>query len=167
MITKKKLIVAVLATFCVTFALFAVVPTRSANLPVYDPWLDTNDDGRINMRDIGDVVSAFGAEAANGTSTKNVTVTNWPQGWKAGEVGVINVSWAYDNMGVGFGVHIPTEGYSRMYVSIVLYNMSRAGDWSPNVTTIWLSGVFWRNLDYNMYNFEDLPNCTCTIAISG
>ena len=59
MIMKKNLIVAVLATFCVTFALFSVRPTRSANDP-YDPWADLNDDGVINMRDIGYECSMFG-----------------------------------------------------------------------------------------------------------
>ena len=57
---KKDLIVVVIVTFCLTFVLFGISPTRSASNP-YDPWLDTNDDGVINMRDIGVMCDMFGA----------------------------------------------------------------------------------------------------------
>jgi hypothetical protein len=41
----------------------------------YDPWMDINDDGRIDMRDIGQLCINF---MATGDPTKNVNVTNWP-----------------------------------------------------------------------------------------
>jgi len=55
---KKDLIIVVLATFCLTLTLFGVMPTRSAG--TYDPWLDMNDDGRIDGREIGFVEKFFG-----------------------------------------------------------------------------------------------------------
>ncbi len=34
----------------------------TSSLGQYDPWMDTNDDGRIDMRDIGNLARMFGAE---------------------------------------------------------------------------------------------------------
>lgn len=63
---KKDLIVAVLLTFCFTVTLFTVMPTiGSPDAGDYDPWLDYNDDGEIDMRDVGAVARAFGS---NGTA---------------------------------------------------------------------------------------------------
>ena len=62
---KRDLIVAVLLTFCFAVTLFTVVPTiGSPDAGDYDPWLDYNDDGEIDMRDIGPVARAYGS---NGT----------------------------------------------------------------------------------------------------
>jgi hypothetical protein len=55
---KKDVIIAILVTFMLTTAFFGILPTRSA--PAYDPWLDVNDDGRVDMRDIGAVCNGFG-----------------------------------------------------------------------------------------------------------
>jgi hypothetical protein len=49
MTTRKDLIIAVLATFCLTATLFMVVPI--GGLQVYDPWKDLNDDGVIDGQD--------------------------------------------------------------------------------------------------------------------
>jgi len=60
---KRDLIVAVLLTFCFAVTLFTVVPTiGSPDAGDYDPWLDYNDDGEIDMRDIGPVARAYGSE---------------------------------------------------------------------------------------------------------
>ena len=72
MVTKKDLIIAVLATFCLTATLFMIIPTRSQE---YDPWLDTNDDGIIDIEEIYKAALAYGTM---GDPTKNVNVTNWP-----------------------------------------------------------------------------------------
>jgi len=73
MTTKKDLIIAVLATFCLTLTLFGIIPTRSAG--TYDPWVDTNEDGKIDGKDIAAAAKAFGTL---GDPTKNVNVTNFP-----------------------------------------------------------------------------------------
>jgi hypothetical protein len=70
MVTKKDVIVGVLATFCFTALLFTVLIGIGAN---YDPWLDTNHDGKIDIKDIAAVAKAFGTA---GDPTVNVTVTN-------------------------------------------------------------------------------------------
>ena len=69
---KKDLIVAVLATFCLSVTLFTILPTKSAT---YDPWADLSGNGKIDIYDVVDVTSIYGT---TGNSTKNVTVTNWP-----------------------------------------------------------------------------------------
>jgi hypothetical protein len=75
MTTKKNLIIVVLATFCLIATLFLIIPTRSQTGGQYDPWVDVNDDGKIDGKDIGTTAWAFGTA---GDPTKNVTVTNWP-----------------------------------------------------------------------------------------
>lgn len=67
---KKDLIITVLATFCITATLFMIIPTKSQQ--PYDPWLDTNDDGIIDIADIYVAALAFGTW---GDPTKNVTIT--------------------------------------------------------------------------------------------
>lgn len=52
---KKNGIIAVLIVFCLTTTLFMVAYSVS-----YDPWADINDDGKIDMRDIGYIAKLFG-----------------------------------------------------------------------------------------------------------
>jgi hypothetical protein len=65
MVTKKDLIIAALATLCLTTTLFIIVPTRSASTQTsklkYDPWKDINDDGKIDIVDIVSLASIYGA----------------------------------------------------------------------------------------------------------
>ena len=50
---------------------FVVGMTSSA----WDSWLDTNDDGIIDITDIATIISNYGTM---GDTTKSVNVTNWP-----------------------------------------------------------------------------------------
>ena len=61
MTVKRDLIIAVLTTFCMTATLFMILPTQSLPGNGYDPWLDTNDDGTINILDISLLAMAFGS----------------------------------------------------------------------------------------------------------
>ena len=66
MVIKKDLVIAVLATFCLTSALFSIIPTRSSPAKEYNPIADLIGpkgipDGRIDMRDIGYICNLFGA----------------------------------------------------------------------------------------------------------
>jgi hypothetical protein len=73
---RKDVLIAILATFCLTATLFIVLPTKSSQgSNEYDSWADINDDGKINMYDIGYTAQRYGAA---GDPTKNVNVVNWP-----------------------------------------------------------------------------------------
>jgi len=72
---RKNLAVVALVTICLLAVCFSVTRTRSS-INEYDPWLDYNEDGVINMRDIAAGCASFMAE---GDPTKNVNVMNWPQ----------------------------------------------------------------------------------------
>jgi hypothetical protein len=54
---RKDMIFAVLTTFCLCALMFAVIPIRSG-LP-YDAWSDIDDNGKIDMKDIGNVAARF------------------------------------------------------------------------------------------------------------
>jgi len=75
MVTKKDLIIAILATFCLTATLFLIAPTRSTPTQSYDPWMDANEDGKIGPADFAYFSTIYGA---TGDTTKNVNVTNFP-----------------------------------------------------------------------------------------
>ncbi len=73
---RKDLIIAVMATFCLTATLFTIFPTRSnPGIGEYDAWNDLNDDGKI---DIFDAINFAGTFETTGDPTKDVYVTNWP-----------------------------------------------------------------------------------------
>ena len=73
---RKDVIVAVLATFCLTATLFMVTTSKSqSGVGEYNPWADYNGDGTIDIFDIVPGAVSFGSE---GDPTKNVNVTNWP-----------------------------------------------------------------------------------------
>lgn len=59
---RKNTVFAVLVTFCLTAMLFMIVPVSSYG--TYDPWIDFNDDGKIDVKDIATVAKNFGS---NGT----------------------------------------------------------------------------------------------------
>ena len=80
MATKKDLVIVILATFCLALTLFTVLPTHSSAgaASEYDPWADINDDGKIDLKDIGYAARLFGTY---GDPTKSVTVNdNWTEG---------------------------------------------------------------------------------------
>jgi hypothetical protein len=52
-----------------------MITTTRSQTEEYDPWIDTNDDGVINIYDLVKAASIYGTE---GDPTKNVNVNNWP-----------------------------------------------------------------------------------------
>ena len=60
MTVKRDMIIAVLAIFCLTSTLFMILPIQSSPGNGYDPWLDNNDDGKINILDIAATAKAYG-----------------------------------------------------------------------------------------------------------
>jgi hypothetical protein len=129
MVTKKDLIIVVLATFCLTATIFTVIPTRSQN-DRYDPWLDVNDDGTINILD-------FAAEAvayqSSGDPTKNVNVTNlYNYDLQRGNVTFTSMGYAPP--------YVVCGGYSRLSL-LCLPTGVYIGD--NNEITIYLKKIVW------------------------
>jgi hypothetical protein len=127
---KRDLIVAVLLTFCLTVTLFKVLPIGSQSAGDYDPWLDYNSDGLIDMRDIGASSRAF---ATSGDSTRNVTITNWP----AGESTTV---WWFEPL-VSGGIqsdHYNASGMGHLHIQTMGVNMN--GD---ETITVRVYGRIW------------------------
>jgi len=60
-VMKKDLVVVVLVTFCLTAALFLIIPIRSSPAErEYDPWMDLDDDGKIGITDLYKLAVIFG-----------------------------------------------------------------------------------------------------------
>jgi hypothetical protein len=71
---RKDVVIAVLATFCLTSTLFMITTSKSqSGVGEYNPWADINGDGAVDIFDIVGVAVSFGS---TGDSTKNVNVTN-------------------------------------------------------------------------------------------
>jgi len=61
-ILDKKNLLGVLLAFCLTIVLLLAIPTRSnPTIGEYDPWADFNDDGTIDMYDVGYTARLYGA----------------------------------------------------------------------------------------------------------
>lgn len=54
----KKLLVATL--FAAVLLTMTFIPTSSQQTGTYDPWLDINDDGKIDIRDLATMAKAYG-----------------------------------------------------------------------------------------------------------
>jgi len=113
MITKRHLVIAVLCTFCLTFALLTILPAGSNNSALgtgeYDPWIDSNEDGHINAKEAVQLGMAFDTF---GDPTKNVNVTNWPPHVSYYTSGKVDLS-----SGQGVSQYLATEGYAQIVVS--------------------------------------------------
>lgn len=146
---KKSLVLIALATFCLTLSLFMVKPTRSqTSSDKYDPFLDTNSDGTI---DIYDAIQFAGVYGSSGDPTKNVNVTNWPITIQTVPATISGrIVWINPLPGVSDGYHlmsaIVTGGYQKIYISLTGY---------CNLTIGWrLQGAFnasqswWSQIDH-------------------
>lgn len=71
--TRRDFVLAILVAFCLTATLFSIIPV--GGLGTYDPWLDVNGDGKIDLKDYYTVGKAYGTL---GDPTRNVNVTNTP-----------------------------------------------------------------------------------------
>jgi len=143
MTTKKDSVIVILATFCLTLTLFGIMPTRSAG--TYDPWLDTNEDGRIDGKDIGAAAKAFGTL---GDPTKIVTIgkhetyewAGWLELVNGSMYMMINETRGYER--VTFAMRI---AYGQMcYVSIgwwVYNETSGNSGFIPDVDNFFLNGT--------------------------
>jgi hypothetical protein len=123
---NKNMIIAITITFCFIAAMFMAIPIRSQPSGQYDPWLDINDDGRINMDEIVASTTAFGA---TGDPTKNVTVTNWPSSFGGPNSEVITVCQNYtfseqtpgDGLMLPYCVNVQNYKYIDIYLAYINY----------------------------------------------
>ena len=53
----------------------AFIPLSGQQSGSYDPWIDYNEDGTVDVNDLSTLGQAY---ASSGDPAKNVTVTNWP-----------------------------------------------------------------------------------------
>jgi hypothetical protein len=147
MTNKKDLLIAVLATFCLTATLFMIIPTRSSpGSNDYDAWSDINDDGSIDMADIAIAIDKF---MTNGDTTKNVNVTNCP---KSSDV-TVWYGYSLDSSSVGSVVQ-HSDGYSKLHMLIGVSDVS-----SGETVLFWVFA--------NLYNaahsaYISLSAYTCT-----
>lgn len=111
MVTKKDLVIAVLTTFCLTATLFMIVPTESSH-SIYDPWLDTNGDGQINILDLSASAIAFGT---SGDPTKPVEIAE-----RRVEENAIDFAI---ELGTHVNITIPAAGFRIIAVSIWVYSL--------------------------------------------
>jgi hypothetical protein len=110
--TKKDLIIAVLAAFCLTATLFMIAPTSSVPARQYDPWLDYNGDGKIELKDVYAMYLAYGT---SGDPIKNVNVTNWPIDKET--VVWFNTSFQYWGP---YSQEYSSKGYGHLHIAILV-----------------------------------------------
>lgn len=76
MIKKKYLMILSIAVVSVLFgSLFVGNVLLAQSSGEYDPWIDINEDGIIDVNDLASMSQTYGT---SGDPTKNVNVTNWP-----------------------------------------------------------------------------------------
>jgi hypothetical protein len=127
-ILKRDLIIAVLATFCLTATLFMILPAESSPAE-YDPWADLNDDGTINILDVANVALVFGT---SGDPTKNVNITNLPSQYEEFSF-TLNISWVDYWSQIYWSPSIPAS-HSRIFITMSPIGISEGVDASVNVT---------------------------------
>jgi hypothetical protein len=137
MVNKKDLVIVALATFCLTATLFMVRPTKSnPGVGEYDPWIDNNEDGAVDIFDAINLANAFNTA---GDPTKNVNVTN-PRATVVEKD--LNISVHGDWTGISWGETevFGTEGYDRMFVSAAIVDI---GNYTFGYAQAFLEGVYW------------------------
>jgi S1-C subfamily serine protease len=68
--------IVVLIMFCLTASLAMTFPSSSLGLREYDPWLDLNDDGKIDIIDITKIALAFGTSGTPIDKTRLIQEAN-------------------------------------------------------------------------------------------
>lgn len=108
LIMRKDLLVAVLASLCLTATLLIIIPIRSSSgTGEYDAWVDTNEDGKINILDISTMAKAYGT---SGDPTKQVVISGYSNVENLTSFVLLNQTL--------MNVTIATTGYRRITLSL-------------------------------------------------
>jgi hypothetical protein len=149
---RKDVVIAVLATFCLTSTLFMITTSKSqSGVGEYNPWADYNGDGTIDIFDIVPVAVSFGA---TGDSTKNVTI--------AGHANKLayNVTTSVAAGDVFYSPWISVDGYSK--ISICMYNVITNDAFSLRARHYGYVSEFWVDQQVNItgdfWKTYDVPN---------
>lgn len=132
---SKTVFVVLLTVFCLAIMVVTAIPIGSINPGDYNPILDINHDGIINMRDLGSEAKAF---MTSGDPTVPANVTNWPQTYSV-QTSTVNMT----SIGTTFP-QIFCGGYSRL--SVLIGSNVNANIGAGNNITIFLSAIEWDNL---------------------
>ena len=110
---KKDWIIAISLTFCLTATLLMMVSTESSSsVSEYDPWIDLNEDGTIDILDITNVAIAF---RTSGDPTRTVNVVNSHYQWTDRRIIEPQDHWLITH---------ETAGYKQVFIGL----------WSQDVT---------------------------------
>ena len=109
---------AVATLFAVILLTVVVVPMSTQQSGMYDPWLDYNEDGVIDVNELHPLGEAYGS---SGDPTKNVTIAKHASKVIRAAVGVSVPSSTY-----WFSDPIAIDGYSKVTVLIRFYAVANA-----------------------------------------
>jgi hypothetical protein len=128
---RKDLVITALLTFCLAAVLLTAIPTRSQETLEYDPWKDINDDGKLDILDLVQISSQYGAQ---GNPTKNVNSVPSFKVYEAGwfdneyypEGSYYNLSWTSSSYNEFYCYPaINTSGYSHMFLYLSVWNATQ------------------------------------------
>jgi hypothetical protein len=107
---RKEVFFAVFGIFCLTTVIFMVIPIMGG-VGDYDPWIDTNDDGKIDMKDVAVTARAFGTYGTPINKTEVLLQHEARIGALEGKVGPLKV------LATGFVMENATvlNGYNIAY----------------------------------------------------
>jgi hypothetical protein len=155
---RKDVLIAVLVTFCLTSALFAVKPSGSQTERQYDPWADVNDDGIINMRDVTNEILLFNTK---GDLSKPVFVNGyyaeeWNKTYSLNQ-GESNVTW------------VSTKGLRKITFEISIWPGAWAIDLNGNKHGIANATIYIERqiLNQTIWSETVLLDATVTIYSTG
>ena len=135
MVKKKDLVIVALATFCLTSTLFMIISTRSQPENRYNPWMDLDDNGQINILDAIDLSNVYGT---SGDPAKSLNVTKTPGMTMQEDLNISTSPWGW---GEATTDAFATEGFDRIFVSAAIIDIS---DYTPGFTFVNLTQVNWR-----------------------
>lgn len=141
MVMKRYLVIAVLCTFFLTSAILTILPVGS-QADKYNPWLDIDDSGRINILDCILVADAFGSSGTPIDKTALLDLENRVQRLESGFIGQPAFDSGWIQMGTTGGPYILEHNLDT--INVVVYAYFNASSWYglyslPN-------NVFWCNL---------------------